>query len=121
MRYRYVTYVALLTLVACGLTNAANPNLLHVANVSYSDTACAPASCSGILRFRLLNSAKTGRSGRVMIDSDGFQPIMAVWTNADGWGQMSWTVDRVSRPYTITVCPEGVPVESSRCAKGSTG
>ena len=56
-----------------------------------------------------------------MIDSHGFQPFMVVWTNEDGWGQMSWTVDRVSRPYTITVCPEGVSVGSSRCASGSTG
>ena len=60
MRCRYVTFVALLTLVACGLTNTADPNFLHVAYVSYSDTACGPASCSGILRFRLLNSAKPG-------------------------------------------------------------
>lgn len=119
-RCEYATCLVLLTLAACGLTNTADPNVLHVANVSYSDTACSLASCSGILKFRLLDSKNGGRPGLVTINSHGFQPFQVMWTNADGWGQTPWTVDRASRPYTIIICPEGVP-DYRRCASGSTG
>lgn len=121
MKSRHMLCVGLLSLAARELTNTADPNDVHVANVSYSDTACTSTSCNGVLRFRLLNTAKEGRSGLVQIDSHGAQPLMSVWTNADGWQQMAWTVDQSARPYTISVCPQGFAAGNSRCASTSTG
>lgn len=121
MRGRHAAVVGLVCLVACGLTNTADPNAVHVANVSYSDTACTAASCNGVLRFRLLNSANEGRSGLVQIGSNGVQPYMSVWTNADGWQRMAWTVELNTRPYTITVCPQGLAPGDRRCSSTSTG
>ena len=120
-KYRFAACLGLVTIAACGLTNTPDPNVLHVANVSYSDTACGPASCSGILKFRLLNSANAGSYGMVVIDSHGMQPIIAIWTHADGWRQLAWIVEQPSRPYTITICPVGVSEGNSRCARGTTG
>jgi hypothetical protein len=121
MRSRCAGVVGLLLLVACGLTNTADPNAVHVANVSYSDTACTSTSCNGVLRFRLLNTANEGRAGLVQVGSHGVQPYMSVWTNADGWQQMAWTVEQTTRPYTITVCPQGLAAGDSRCSSASTG
>ena len=110
-----------LSLAACGLTNTADPNLVHVTNVSYSDTGCSGTSCNGILHFRLLDSAGKGRMGLVQIGSQGVQPYMSVWTNGDGWQQMAWAVEQSTRPYTITVCPQGLAAGNRRCASASTG
>ena len=120
MRSRGIV-VGVLLLVACGLTNTSDPNMVHVANVSYGDTACIGTSCNGILHFRLLNGANEGRSGLVQINSQGVQSLMSVWTNADGWQQMEWTVEQGRRPYTITVCPQGLAPGNRRCASTSTG
>ena len=111
---------AVVTLSACGLTNAPDPNVLHVTNVSYNEIECGAASCDGVLSFRLVDPSGAGRSGLVMIDSHGFKSLMGVWTNADGWRQMAWNVAMADRPYTITVCPEGVASESKRCGSTST-
>lgn len=121
MTLRYVAVAGLVLGVACDHRNTTDPNVVHVANVSYSDTACSGASCNGVLRFRLLNSANEGRAGLVQVDSHGVQPYMSVWTNADGWQQMAWTVEQNTRPYTITVCPQGLSAGNSRCASTSTG
>ena len=121
MRLRHTVVIGPLLLLGCGLTNTADPNVVHVANVSYSDTGYSGTSCSGILRFRLLNSAGAGRSGLVQIGSQGVQPYMSGWTNADGWQGMAWTVEQSTRPYTITVCPQGLAAGNRRCGSTSTG
>jgi len=120
LRSRGTAVVGALLLVACGLTNTADPNVVHVANVSYGDTVCSGTSCNGVLRFQLLNGANEGRSGLVQISSQGAQPLMSEWTNADGWQQMAWTVEQSRRPYRISVCPQGLAPGDRRCASTST-
>jgi len=121
MRSPCIMILGLVSLAACGPTNTADPNVVHVANVTYSDTACTSTSCAGVLRFRLLNTANEGRAGLVQVDSHGAEPLVSGWTNADGWQQWAWTVDQSARPYTISVCPQGLAAGNSRCASTSTG
>ena len=120
--FRFASTVALPFLVACGPTDTTDPNVVHVANLSYIDTACGPVSCDGMAEFQLLNSANDGRAGLVFLSTQGPQPgVFAVNTRPDGWGWVTLTVDRASRPSAITACPEGADAGSSRCARGSTG
>jgi hypothetical protein len=121
MRLPAVAVAAVALLGGCGLTNTADPNLVHVADISYSDTSCSASACNGVLRFRLLDSENKGRFGLVQVGSDGVQPYMSMWTNADGWRQLGWTIEQGTRPYTITVCPQGLSAGNSRCASVSTG
>lgn len=123
MRHRFATVLAVVGLAACsGLTNTPDPNVLHVANLSYGDTACGPTMCDGKVQVQLLNSANVGRMGVVLIFVYG-APVDAFGVNVrpDGWGWVPVTLDRAKRPYRITACPEGVPTGSSQCATGSTG
>ena len=121
MKSRFIGVAGLLIPVACGRTNTVDPNLVHVANVSYADTSCTGTSCNGVLRFQLLNTANEGRAGLVQVGSNGVQPYMSVWTNADGWQRMAWSAEQNTRPYTITVCPQGLAAGNSRCSSTSTG
>ena len=123
MHCRPATVILLLAFAACsGLTNTPDPNVVHVANLSYVDTACGPVSCGGGARFQLLNSSNAGRQGEVLIFFYGPQASgFGVNTRPDGWGWVPFTVDRAARPYRIIACPEGVAAGDNRCASGSTG
>jgi hypothetical protein len=122
MMLRRATVVAMLLIAACsGLTNTPDPNVVHVANLGYDDTACGPTTCDGKAGFQLLNSANEGRMGVVLVTSHGPTPqTVGVNARPDGWGWAPLTIDRATRPYEITACPEGVPWGNSRCATTSS-
>jgi hypothetical protein len=109
-----------LTLAASGCgKDATGPDVLHIANVSYSESStCGFMTCSGTIRFRLLNQRNAGRSGQVIASSSGGILGQTVTTRSDGWGEVEWGFDPRSRPITVIVCPAEVH-DSARCGAAS--
>lgn len=108
----------LTTLLACGGSDASGPDVLHVANVTYSKSSeCGIGSCVATIRFRLLNQRSAGRSGPVIASSSGGILSRTVTTGADGGGVVDWGFDPRSA-VTVIVCPAEVN-DAARCGAAS--